>query len=193
LTRPANSEHDPEPEPCDTGDPVIDDPEIQQAFEQLWEESNFGSIENPNPERERVEQGGWIVQDPSTGNRSFVEFSSDWQRSTCQIKPPEGFTLPDNVVAVIHTHPFTTGEKMYSCLQVPESLIQQFKSKFDQIVKKYDNRPSSKDVSFLNDISDQTGISLIGYIFDQDGITKYNQNSVSNDSKTMSSHKRCGY
>lgn len=53
-----DDEEDEEPEPCATGYGFIDDPNIQQALQTLWENSNYGNRENPNPDSTRVEQGG---------------------------------------------------------------------------------------------------------------------------------------
>ncbi|MBN2731004.1 MAG: hypothetical protein JXR26_01120 [Balneolaceae bacterium] len=176
------------PDPCDTGNAALDDTDIQNTMEQLWENSDINA-----EEFNRREQGAWVIKDPATGEYSIKEFSSAWTRTPCKLIPPENMNLPSNTVGMLHTHPFNTNEKMYSCLGVSESLVQQFKNKFDQIVKKYKNIPSKGDIKFLKDIHDKTGINLDGYIIDENGIKKYDKDTNRNDPSTMTPYDRCGY
>lgn len=174
-------------EPCETNDEVLDDEIVQQKMEELWEASNADA-----PEFQRKEQGGWIIKDPVTNEISFEEFPPSWARKPCGIDLPANITVPPNTIGMLHTHPFTIGEKMYSCLKAPVAVIQQFQGQFDQVVKKYNNQPSPGDIELMNTFA-QAGFDLDGYIIDEQGIVKYDENTVENNSSTMTTHSRCAY
>lgn len=59
-------------DPCETGNEILDDPKVQEAFDDLWEQSNFGSLSNPNPELNRVEKGGFLTPNGSGGLCKFL-------------------------------------------------------------------------------------------------------------------------
>jgi len=162
----------PDPEPCDTGDPVIDDPQIQQAFEQLWEESNFGSIENPNPERERVEKGGFIVPD-GRGGHIFQPMRShlinEEETGPCRIR----FSVPSDLPAgaiYVHTHPYKKDQLQNHC--IPGKTL------------KYKNEVGVKDRKALESMGLDKGI-----ILDAEKIISF----TTNESEDPTLINRCGY
>lgn len=173
-------------QPCQTGEPALDDPDVSEKINDLWEGSNFSGNQF-----DRKEQGGWIIKNPTTNDYSFQEFPSSWVRLACKIEPSQEFTLPSNVIGVIHTHPFSTGEKMWSCLGLSESFINQFKSSLEQAVEKYENTPSPDDIMFLNDINQQTGLDIDGYIIDESGVIKYDKSTDVENVNSMSKFDRC--
>jgi len=178
-------------DPCDTGDPIIDNPTIQEAMENIWNDSNFDA-----DEFDRREQGGWIIENPQTGNIEFEPFPSDWNRTACRIDIPNEFTMPAGTVAMVHSHPYSTNEKMFACLAnnellTPETILT-FKDQLEGAAELYQNKPSQNDIDLLEGFASQ-GISIDGYIIDNEGITKYNDQSNRNDPQTMESNERCGF
>ncbi|HEX8393623.1 MAG TPA: hypothetical protein VF665_14860 [Longimicrobium sp.] len=97
---------EPDPnKPCATGDPVIDNPDVNGIFQSLWNQSNYG----PNvPQAQRSEHGAWIISE--NGRLSAVPMSG--VSSPCGIDPGP---KPANAVGAIHTHPWHLGEMMTSC------------------------------------------------------------------------------
>lgn len=92
--------------PCQTNDPIINNIGVQVTFERLWDESKTNlSID------QRLEQGGFIVQNPNN-EFGFVNFPSDWQRLACEIVLPDSFlnSVPLNTIGIVHSHPFFEGE-----------------------------------------------------------------------------------
>ena len=96
-------EEEDDPEPCDTGDAVIDSPVIQDGFQQLWANSHFGAL--PESRRER---GGWIMVD-SNGDFQFQAWPLSTPSTPCSI-PNIPFPAPAGVVGYVHTHPWSEGE-----------------------------------------------------------------------------------
>lgn len=96
-------------EPCETGDIILDDLSIQESLSNVWELSNAAKT---TPLSERKEQGGWIVE--NNGSYSFVPYPETWVGTPCGIQIPQGYDyladVPENAVALIHTHPFYNGE-----------------------------------------------------------------------------------
>lgn len=86
--------------PCSTGDPIIDSPEVNAIFRDLWTRSNYG----PNvPHDQRLEQAAWIVQ--QDGRYSAVAMAST--STPCSVTPAE--PPPTGAVGYIHTHPYDWG------------------------------------------------------------------------------------
>ncbi|MCR9133150.1 MAG: hypothetical protein NXI08_11265 [bacterium] len=179
----------PEEEPCETGDENIDDPNVQEALNEIWEDSNADATD----QFDRKEQGGWIIENPITGKKSFQEFPNSWQRLPCKIEVPESITIPSNTIGIVHTHPFTTGEKMYSCLGAPNMVIAEMIEDVNpDIIEIYENQPSPGDLDMIKTINEH-GFDLDGYIIDEQGIVNYDEETVKDDSSTMKNYERCAY
>jgi len=101
-----------DPEPCDTDDEIIDNPNVNGEFPSIWEATNFGDEINPNPLDQRMETAMWVIQD---GIDLITQpFPEDWIFTACGIGIPEETNLadviPDNLIGWVHTHPFREGE-----------------------------------------------------------------------------------
>lgn len=165
--------------PCNTGDPVLDDPQVQAGFQDLWARSN------PDAEMsQRLEKGGWIMQ-TATGY-TIQPFPDDWTIGSCGIDLPPDALPPAGAIGWVHTHPFTKGDRNTACdtltFRLPNGQTVTY-------VQKYENNPSDYD-----------GVASIkfgfgGYIMDKDKITefigdRYNQP----DNYTVTNQvNRCGY
>ena len=92
-------------EDCDTEDELIS--HVEAELEALWKNSNASHTSSPMGDR--VERGGWIVS--GTDGYSFVPFPSAWVMTPCGIDGTiNDGDIPDNLVGIIHTHPFYVGE-----------------------------------------------------------------------------------
>jgi len=156
-------------------------------MENIWNDSNFDA-----DEFDRREQGGWIIENPQNGNIEFEPFPSDWNRTACRIDIPNEFTMPAGTVAMVHSHPYSTNEKMIECVNAPLWMQEKFPDKVEEVAKKYKNLPSQNDIDLLEDFASQ-GIIIDGYIIDNDGITQYDSQSTLNNPQTMTTEDRCGY
>lgn len=165
------------PEPCDTGDPVVDSPEVQQGFADLWSRSN------PDAEmQDRLERGGWIIQGPA--GYSVQPFPESWTLNACEIRFPVDALAPTGAVAWVHTHPYRSGERLTACGShtiyiggVP------MKAYF-----RYGNQPSEDDGKF------STLWNKPGYVIDKNKITRFIGNASSPDHFDVQSQvNRCGY
>ena len=163
---------------------VIED---QGALNQLWTDSNFDA-----PQEQRLEQGGWIVQDPTTGTVSFQPFPDNWASAPCEIipiTPPGGPTIPDNAVGIIHTHPFETGEQMEACFSEPVATIGD-----QELYPTYDNEPSPEDIKTISGLKN-AGYDVTGYVIDKDNIVVYDETTDlgPQSSNPPVQYDRCGY
>lgn len=161
--------------PCNTGDDILDDSGIQESLSSIWEASSVGGIMSA-----RKEQGGWIVE--NNGSFSFVPYPDDWQRTACGIQSPSDWLsdVPDNAVAMVHTHPFYQGEDTRSVCG-------------DEGEASYQGGPSWDDCKVLTEIASETNnFALEGYVIDGNNISKYNWKSVAN-TENIEKYVRCGY
>lgn len=139
------------PDPCNTNDSIIDNLNVQNAFTDIWNNSNASNTSVPM--QDRREDGGWIVQ---SGNWStYIPFPETWTRSPCGIQPPANWAddIPDNLVGWVHSHPFYVGEDRRSvCGDVEEAYV---------------GGPSGPDFELHVAIMNETGnFSLMGYVID---------------------------
>lgn len=159
------------PKPCDTGDPVLDSPEMQDAMKDLWEASNSNA-----PEAERREIAGWIV--PTSGGYAIVP-ATMIASGPCSMSFAVG-DRPADAVGFIHTHPYSLREIQYQC--PPQRNGQPYE---------YTGRlgPPDRDaMRTLNAI--QPGLGK-GYFIDKNGISKISANTRVN--RTDARYGRCGY
>lgn len=105
-----------DPEPCNTGIAELDDPNVQQGLKDLWEDSNYDTDGNPNPEHERKEQVGFIVPN-GYGGYALQQLQSPSfiiSQGPCKVE----FNIPNNLSSstiFVHTHPYKNGERQYKC------------------------------------------------------------------------------
>lgn len=104
-------------EPCNTGDPLIDSPEVQRLFRELWAASNYHDTEDPtgppNPIENRLERLGVIVADGGSVAQAFAAPPGWYTNATsgrldATIPGGTGFDADD---IMVHTHPATVGEQ----------------------------------------------------------------------------------
>ncbi len=53
-------------------------------------------------------------------------------------------------------------------------------------------QPSPGDLELMKTFA-QAGLDIDGYIIDEQGIVKYDKNTIENDNSTMTTHTRCAY
>ena len=154
------------PDPCATGDPVIDSEQVQDALQSLWTQSDPGANL-----AQRREQAGWIVR--SSSGYSVVRFQNV-QRSFCGAEGFEPFPQGVEIVGFVHTHPYDVGETILNCSY--------------QIIP-YEGKPSEFDLVMSSRLGEQLGRAepLPGYIIDGDGIRRFAQGTPT------TSYERCGY
>lgn len=167
-----------EPDTCNTGDPLIDSPQVQAGMEQIWGNSNYG--ENV-PMDQRYEDGGWIVR-KSDGTYGMEPFPSSWTRTNCAIYPPSVITVPPTAVGWVHTHPFKFGEKLTACPPV--------QTPWGPHPVTYTGLTSDPDDEAVATIRRQAGYGAFrAYMLDADGITTYTGPAVADHPRVP----RCGY
>jgi hypothetical protein len=170
--------------------PVLDSPSVQAGLADLWTRSNPSA-----PQAERLEQGGWIVQnaDGSYGMAPFIVHS----QGPCGING--NYNPPSNAVAWVHTHPFTTGERMVSCGAYKErdpatgAWSDVIGPDGRPVYPEYRNRPSIDDheaVSDMNNALATVGRNLlVGVVIDHEQSSVYNENAA----EGYTYYPRCGY
>jgi hypothetical protein len=176
---------------CNTSDnAVLNDPSVQAGFESLWNQSGMNLQQS-----QRLESAGWIIQN-ADGSRQLVAFSYT-QRNACAVNgnlfPPPG------AVGFVHTHPFTTGERMTACgpitYEAPNGQTFVVVGRDGQpLYHAYNNQPSPRDRDLLQNVINRVRKSrgeqpLEGYVIDNEGITRYSGLNGDKD-KT---YGRCGY
>jgi hypothetical protein len=168
-------------EPCGTGDPILDNANIQAGFNTTWAASN--AFDSKAPMGDRLEQGGWIVL--SNGVYSFVPFPNTWIRTPCGIDPPANWTndIPNNLVGVVHSHPFYSGEDTRSVCG-EDFGVSSYGTGMDTFLINID------DENFLKAISGAVGNQLTGYIIDGIRIRSY---KIAGDKMETKPFNRCGY
>lgn len=157
---------------------MIDSPEVQAGFTDLWARSGYGK-----PMAERREQGGWLMRrlDGSYYMRMFPE---DWAAGPCGIDLPPGTLPPDGAVAKVHTHPFHRGERLTEC---PRQEIPGMGS----FHVNYKNESSEADDRELRRFRSIPGAqNLIGIIIDHDQIIAYDGSGTPEGEVKLD---RCGY
>jgi hypothetical protein len=155
---------------CNTGDPIVDDPDVSQGLASLWTQSNADASLN-----NRVEKAGWIVEYP-VGQFSIVQFTGTEQFGCGDYKnvplPAQG-----TVVGFVHTHPYWVGEAIVDCN------LRNF--------QEYDGTPSEVDRATSDALGNFFGLGrpLPGYIIDKDGYYRYDGQG----NTATPRRPRCGY
>jgi|GEM_PF-2127009 len=103
-----------DPEPCNTGIAELDDPNVQQGLKDLWEDSNYDTDGNPNPEHERKEQVGFIV--PNGNGFTFQQLPQSLivSQGPCDVTFRVSNISPNSIF--VHTHPYNNGESQSHCV-----------------------------------------------------------------------------
>lgn len=156
--------------PCETGDPILDDEGIQIGFEYMWIDSNYGSNSNPNPESQREEQIGFIVPNGFGGyqlQRLSSSFITDAGPCAASFKAPAN--LPEGTI-LVHIHPYSKGNSQNHC--IPGRTLE------------YDNVPGVEDRPTLDILGLDQGI-----ILDADKVIQF----TPNESEQPTLINRCGY
>lgn len=151
-------------------DPVANDESVQEGFKELWEDSNAD-----DNLAKRNEVGAWIVQT-----------ESGYKLEPWGVKFPAcggdiELQIPENVVGFVHTHPYASGELVYTCDE--SGRISGF--------TEYPGTPSDIDRATAEALGEALGRDgpLPGYIIDKDGIVRFEGLDETADAKS----KRCGY
>jgi hypothetical protein len=126
-----------QPDPCDTGDPIVDSPEVHDLFAEVWSQS----VE------QKVEKGGWIVQQGSS--YQLIPFQNA-SFTACAITIYE--SPPPGTVSMLHTHPW----QLFSAYEC------------DGNTYFYSGTPSEDDVRVLQELGYSTG-----YFLDEVGVARY--------------------
>jgi hypothetical protein len=156
---------------------VIDSPEVQDGFKDLWARSNYG----PNvPMSERREQGGWLLRNPD-GTFRIEPFPSSWANGPCEINLPNPLTVPAGAVALVHTHPYRNGERLTSCDSQP--------TPWGSMPLTYRNDSSFDDDRVIRAIR-QTRPEVIAIIIDAEKIVPFDGSDSDTDEDKLD---RCGY
>jgi hypothetical protein len=158
---------------------VVESDAIQSAFTDIWAQSNY----DPSaPHSQRREHGGWITSD-GAGEYRFEPFPSTWERTPCAINFPSSVTPPSNLVAWVHTHPYTNGDVMTECdkISLPGGLQRPFTYRGD---------PSYDDDEMTRTLRQNGYPNVRGYIIDADKITWYTGDDTPT---TVGNYPRCGY
>lgn len=166
---------------CETGDPILDDPDVQAGLKSLWES---GTPDDPDP-WSRLEKGGWLVDD-GNGQYHLEPFTSPpWASFPCKTDPIGGFAIPPNTVAWVHTHPFETGELMTTCEPYMVKLAGGVEVPAYQ---RYGNLPSEDDGNASYTLQKP------GYLLDKNKLMKYTGNPNSPlKLDVLDQYPRCGY
>lgn len=162
---------DPAPDTCNTGDPIVDDPDVSKGLAGLWLQSN------PDANlAQRVEKAGWIVEYPA-GQYSVVQWTGGVEKFGCGDYANLQLPSQGTVVGFVHTHPYEVGESITDC---------NFAS-----VQTYDGTPSDYDRRASVALGTYLGRSgpLAGYIIDKDGYYRYDGHG----NTAAPRRPRCGY
>jgi hypothetical protein len=160
--------------PCPPEFTVLNDPDVQAGFADLWQRSNADA-----PMKDRREQGGFLVNH-GDGTFGLVPFPPEWASDPCQIRIPATFSSPPNTFAIVHTHPYAYHETLTSCdyQQLPGGI---------KLPVVYNGDTSFDDDSTMLRLR-QDYPGLIGLVLDKDKIIAYNGDAMEN--RPIS---RCGY
>jgi hypothetical protein len=156
---------------CNTGDAVVDDPQVSDGLQDLWAQSN------PDANlAQRAEKAGWIVEYPA-GQFSVVQWSGGTESFGCG--DYTSLTVPSQgtVVGFVHTHPYQVDETILDCKMTN--------------VQDYTGAPSEEDRIASKILGNFLGRSdpLPGYIIDKDGYYRFQGSTYTATPRLP----RCGY
>lgn len=161
--------------PCDTNGehPVLDNVAVQQAMDDAWAGS-YGSDGSPLPDDQRSEAMFMVLA--TMDGYEIEEIPPGPETSSCHFDGGE-FSVPSNIVALIHTHPYSDGDTIND---------PRCGSGF------YDGDDvSSGDESLMRTIGNSTILPPIPmYIIDKNKIRIIQPSNPSQYSETIN---RCGY
>lgn len=160
----------PQPDPCDTGDAVVDDPQVSEGLQDLWAASNPDA-----PLYQRRETAGWIVEYPA-GQFSIVPISTTSSSFGCAEIDVQ-FPATGTIVGFVHTHPYQVDETIVDCELTN--------------VQDYTGAPSDEDRVASGLLGNALGRAepLPGYIIDKDGYYRFEGSRYTATPRLP----RCGY
>ncbi len=155
-------------QPCKTGEPELDSPNVQSGLASIWNDSNYGSNSNPNPESQRKEHVAFIVPN-SFGGYSFQRLPNSRYKSQTACKAI--FTSPSLPAGAIlvHTHPYSNGDLQRECIS--------------GMSFRYRNHVGIEDGKTLTKLGLKKGV-----IIDADQIIIFDENK-----NVLKRETRCGY
>jgi len=160
------------PEECDTDDPILDDGIVQLAMYNAWNES-YGPNNDPLDDADRRERMFMVT---ATSSGYEVEELPPNQNTTACHFDTDVSSLPSNIVALFHTHPFADGENV-NAPDCPPAYDGDYVSQADR------NRVES--------IANNPGLSAIPmYVMDENKIWVLDPSDTSQYSQNFD---RCGY
>lgn len=161
-----------EPETCQTGNSVIDDTAVQGAMEQVWLDSYSPSY-NPFDDNDRRERM-FMVTAESSGYQ-VEEFEPGPNTSPCHFDGGR-ISIPSNIVALFHTHPFGDGDSVDATGCPP----------------RYDGDfVSQADRNLVEEIANNIALPAIPmYVMDKDKIRVLDSSDTSQYSQIIN---RCGF
>jgi len=159
--------------PCQTGDPDIDNFKTQLMFEDIWKASRVGTKNSASDQAQRLENGLLVeplgseyyhlripedlpagISVTQTNLRLSWNYTQDWKNHL-----PEG-------TFYVHTHPYYVGEIVY-----------------DNFNRPHVSGRSDDDVDALKELGISKGITI-----DADNIFVFDDNG-----NTLAEYERCGY
>jgi hypothetical protein len=180
-----------QPVPSDTthtpcyGNALVNNPDVRAILNQIWQQSDY----DPSNPSAAHEVGGWLIQQPGGGSITFQAFAH--ALGACGFSDGVSETIPPNVIATVHTHPFAHGDSMYGC--GPAAVVNGTAVSIGgQILyPTYNNTPSDDDYTTSQTLASQ-GVPNVGYIVDQNGIYEYSADAAGNRAQQLPLG-RCGY
>lgn len=162
-------------EPCYTNGehPVLEDATVQQAMDDAWLES-YGPATNPLPHGQRKEALFMVLA--TMGGYEIEKIYGGPDTSSCHFDA-NNVSIPSNIAALIHTHPYSSGDIINDPRCGPGV---------------YDGDDvSSGDESLMQTIDNSTILPPIPmYVIDKDKIRIIQASNPSQYSETIN---RCGY
>ncbi|MEX2457016.1 MAG: hypothetical protein WD381_06860 [Balneolaceae bacterium] len=161
-----------QPEVCDTSDPIIDDYNVQLAMFEVWKDS-YGPNHDPLDDNDRRERM-FMVTATSSGYE-IEEFEPGPDTSPCHFDGGS-ISIPSNIVALFHTHPFGDGDSV-NATSCPPVYNGDFVSQADR--------------NLVEEIANNLALPAIPmYVMDKDKIRVLDPSDTSQYSQTID---RCGF
>lgn len=160
------------PDECDTGDPILDEEVVQLTMYDVWNDS-YGPNNDPFDDADRRERM-FVVMTTSSGYE-VEEFELGSNTSPCHFDG-SNVSIPSNIVALFHTHPFGDGDDV-NAPGCPPMYDGDYVSQADRnLVESIANHPNLPPIPM--------------YVMDEDKIRNLDPSDTSQYSQNIG---RCGY
>ncbi len=160
-----------------THEAVLESMENEGELVETWQDSH----PNAPDQNLRKERNGFVTND--NGDYGFVRFEAvgDITATSCTIDGT--VSIPANAVAVIHTHPYSDGERITSsaCLAARDYDPSRFLGPDAEMIATYDSSPNEADRSMA------AAYNMPAYVMDKDQIFIVDENGL------VADYQRCGY